>query len=90
MSDPLSRPVRMRRVTPVAFVSSTLEPLSIGPFDPVTLTTVCAIPGLRKFEQMAEQLATAYSAGDVETIREFNRTYGTSFVWDREPAEMHR
>src|SRR5687768_15429621 len=38
-------------------------------------------PGLRKFEQMAEDLATAYSSGDVEAIRELNWTYGTSFVW---------
>src|SRR4051794_35527257 len=31
-----------------------------------------------------------YSARDVEAIREFNWTYGTSFVWHREPEEMHR
>ena len=49
-----------------------------------------APPGLRKFEEMAEELATAYSSGDFEAIREFNWTYGTSFVWHREPEDMHR
>ncbi len=47
-------------------------------------------PGLRRFEQMAEELAAAYSSGDFEAIREFNWTYGTSFVWHREPEAMHR
>ena len=47
-------------------------------------------PGLHKFEQMAEELAAAYSSGDFEAIREFNWTHGTSFVWHREPEAMHR
>jgi len=47
-------------------------------------------PGLRKFEQMAEELAAAYSSGDFEAIREFNWTHGTSFVWHREAEAMHR
>ena len=46
-------------------------------------------PGVRTFEQMAEELATAYSAGDFEAIREFNWTHGTSFVWHRESEAMH-
>ena len=47
-------------------------------------------PGLRKFEVMAEELATAYVSGNFEAIREFNWTYGTSFVWHREPEAMQR
>jgi hypothetical protein len=47
-------------------------------------------PGLRKFEQMAAEIAAAYSSGDFRVIREFNWTYGTSFVWHREPEAMHR
>jgi len=47
-------------------------------------------PGVRKFEQMAAEIAAAYAAGDVDAIREFNWTYGTSFVWHREPEAMHR
>ena len=39
---------------------------------------------------MAEELAAAYSSGNFEAIREFNWTYGTSFVWHREPEAMHR
>jgi internalin A len=46
--------------------------------------------GVRKFEQMTEELAAAYTSGDSESIREFNWTYGTSFVWHREPEAMHR
>jgi hypothetical protein len=47
-------------------------------------------PGVRKFEHMAAEIAAAYSSGDPEAIREFNWTYGTSFVWHREPEAMHR
>ena len=45
-------------------------------------------PGLRKFEEMAAEIAAAYSSGDFQAIREFNWTYGTSFVWHREPEAM--
>jgi internalin A len=47
-------------------------------------------PGLRKYERMAEELAAAYASGDFEAIREFNWTYGTSFVWHRDLEAMHR
>ena len=47
-------------------------------------------PAVRTFEQMAEELATAYSSGDFEAIREFNWTHGTSFVWHREAETMYR
>jgi hypothetical protein len=47
-------------------------------------------PGLRKFERMAEELAAAYTSGDYESIREFNWTHGTSFVWDRDVEAMQR
>jgi hypothetical protein len=47
-------------------------------------------PGLRQFEQMAAEIAAAYSSGDVHAIREFNWIYGTSFVWHREPERMYR
>jgi hypothetical protein len=46
--------------------------------------------GLGKFEGMAGELAAAYTSGDYERIREFNWTYGTSFVWEHEREAMHR
>ena len=46
--------------------------------------------GLEKFERLAKDLATAYSAGDAMAIREINWSLGTSFVWDREPEQMQR
>jgi hypothetical protein len=36
--------------------------------------------GLRKFEQIAEELADAYMAGDPEAVREIGWTYGIYFV----------
>jgi hypothetical protein len=47
-------------------------------------------PGLRTFEQMAAEIAAAYSSGDFQAIREFNWAHGTSFVWHREVDAMHR
>jgi hypothetical protein len=47
-------------------------------------------PGLRQFERLAHDLATAYLAGDAAAIREINGHYGTSFGWDHEPSEMRR
>ena len=45
--------------------------------------------GLRRFERLAEEVAGAYTSADVERLREINWTYGTSFVWYREPERMH-
>ena len=45
---------------------------------------------LEQFEQLAKTLANAYSTGDATAIRELNWNYGTSFVWDHQPAQMQR
>jgi hypothetical protein len=46
--------------------------------------------GFERYEQIAAELAAAYSAADVDAIRKINWDYGTSFVWDRESELMHR
>jgi hypothetical protein len=46
--------------------------------------------GLRRFETLAQEVATAYTTADVERLREINWTYGTSFRWERESELMHR
>ena len=46
--------------------------------------------GFERYEQLARQLASAYSAADVDAIRKINWDYGTSFVWERQPELMHR
>ena len=47
-------------------------------------------PGLGRVDRMAEELAAAYTAGDVEAVREINWTYGTSFAWHHEVEDMQR
>jgi len=47
-------------------------------------------PGIEKLEQLAQLLADAYSAGDAATLRNLNRNYGTSFVWEHKTADMQR
>ncbi len=47
-------------------------------------------PSLEKYETLARELAAAYSAGDMQAIREINWRNGTSFVWEREPEKMQR
>lgn len=44
----------------------------------------------RPYEELAQQLAKAYTTGDKETIRRINWTRGTSFVWDNEPLKMQQ
>src|SRR5438045_1122909 len=46
-------------------------------------------PGLAAFTLLAERVAAAYVAADVEAIREINWENGTSFPWFREPERMH-
>jgi hypothetical protein len=46
--------------------------------------------GFERYEQLARELASAYSAADVEAIRRINWDYGTSFVSEREADAMHR
>jgi hypothetical protein len=45
---------------------------------------------LAPFEQLAQDLATAYMKGDAAAIREINVLNGSSFVWDFQPADMQR
>jgi hypothetical protein len=47
-------------------------------------------PGLKRYEELARALATAYAAGDVRAVRTINWTYGTSFVWDKDAELMKR
>ena len=47
-------------------------------------------PRLERYERLARELAAAYSRGDMNAIRELNWSYGTSFVWEREPEAMQR
>ena len=42
------------------------------------------------FEQLAQDLATAYMKGDGAAIRQINVLNGSSFVWDFQPADMQR
>ena len=42
------------------------------------------------YDDLARQLADAYTTGDAETIRRINWTRGTSFVWDRDPLKMQQ
>ena len=46
--------------------------------------------GLEQFERLAKELASAYTTGAATAIREINWDYGTSFVWDHDPAQMQR
>ncbi len=46
--------------------------------------------GLEEFERLAQDLANAYTSGDAMAIRQMNWDYGTSFVWEREPALMQK
>jgi hypothetical protein len=45
--------------------------------------------GLRRYEQLAEALARAYTSGDYTAIREINWDYGTGYMWSRDIARMH-
>jgi hypothetical protein len=47
-------------------------------------------PGMEQFEQLAGELAAAYTSGDAKAIQELNWNYGTSFAWDHQPIEMQR
>lgn len=42
------------------------------------------------YEQLAEQLATAYSTADAAAIRQINFQYGAAFPWDHDPAKMQQ
>ena len=42
------------------------------------------------FENLAQDLATAYMSGDAAAIREINALNGSSFVWEQEPGDMQR
>ena len=46
--------------------------------------------GLGRVHRIAAELATAYTAGDVDAVREINWTYGTSFAWHQESEAMQR
>lgn len=47
-------------------------------------------PGLRKFEQLAEEVAAAYMSGDAEAIRELGWTFGINFVHTRDVTSMRQ
>ncbi len=49
-------------------------------------------PGLAQFEQLAHDLADAYTAGNSHAVREINWSYGTGFPYDNDhtPEKMHR
>jgi hypothetical protein len=47
-------------------------------------------PGVEQFEQLAQGLAEAYSAGDAEALRNVNSDYGTSFMWEHKAVDMQR
>ena len=59
-----------------------------------TLSRAALRPSIRpasgRSNRWRKKLATAYSAGDFEAIREFNWTHGTSFVWHRESRSHAR
>lgn len=42
------------------------------------------------YEQLAEQLATAYSTADAVAIRQINFQYGAGFPWDHDAAKMQQ
>src|SRR5438105_11969443 len=46
-------------------------------------------PGLGAFDLLAERVAAAYVAADVDAIREINWENGTSFPWFREAERMY-
>jgi len=48
------------------------------------------IDTLQPLEDLARQLADAYTAGHATAIREINWKRGTSFIWDREPIKMQQ
>ncbi|HEY6333195.1 MAG TPA: hypothetical protein VI756_27980, partial [Blastocatellia bacterium] len=43
---------------------------------------------LKQFEDLARDLAQAYSTGDARAVREINWSLGTSFISDRNPSKM--
>src|SRR5262245_15050919 len=47
-------------------------------------------PAMQQFEDLAEQIATAYTTADVNAIREINWRHGTSFIWYREAEKMYQ
>lgn len=47
-------------------------------------------PSFDQYDALAHSLASAYSTGDKNAIREINWTSGTSFVWDHEPTAMQQ
>src|SRR5262245_16238274 len=47
-------------------------------------------PAMQQFEDLARRIADAYTAADVNAIRQINWTHGTSFIWYREPEKMHQ
>lgn len=46
--------------------------------------------GHRLYEGLARRLAAAYTTGNFTAIREVNWELGTSFVWDRDAAQMQQ
>ena len=47
-------------------------------------------PGLSHYETLAASIADAYTAPDMNKIRQINWNYGSSFVWDRDPTKMQK
>jgi hypothetical protein len=47
-------------------------------------------PGLRKFDDIANELADAYMAGDAEAVREIGWTYGIYFAHDKDAGAMQQ
>ncbi|HKV75235.1 MAG TPA: hypothetical protein VJN95_11995 [Gemmatimonadales bacterium] len=47
-------------------------------------------PALEPFEEMARDLARAYSSGDLATLQQVNTRHMTNFIWDREPEALKR
>jgi hypothetical protein len=45
---------------------------------------------LELFENLARDLAAAYTSGNAAAIREINMLNGSSFVWDHSPEDMKR
>jgi hypothetical protein len=52
--------------------------------------TALAPSPIDPYDEVAKEIAAAYSSGDSVAIREINWNHGTSFVWDREPVDMQR
>jgi len=47
-------------------------------------------PGLHRLEALAEDVATAYTSGNLDAIREINWANGTAFVWERDVTLMQQ